>query len=128
MKHPSVPFNPDIANGFFRADLIEAWGRGTIKILNEYKAAKVLPPVFKYDGGFLVEFRYSNEKLEWNTSDKILHFIRINEYVTILELAEKIGVNEKTIRREIKEMQNNRLIIREGSDKAGMWKLLKMSL
>ena len=29
-KHPSRPFNPDVANCFFRAGLIEAWGRGTI--------------------------------------------------------------------------------------------------
>ena len=27
-KHASRPFNPDIANAFFRAGLIEAWGRG----------------------------------------------------------------------------------------------------
>ncbi|RCV62837.1 ATP-dependent DNA helicase RecG [Methanophagales archaeon] len=25
-KHPSKPYNPDIANAFFRAGLIEAWG------------------------------------------------------------------------------------------------------
>jgi hypothetical protein len=27
-KHPSKPFNPVIANVFFRAGLIEAWGGG----------------------------------------------------------------------------------------------------
>jgi len=26
-KHPSQPYNPDIANAFFRAGLIESWGR-----------------------------------------------------------------------------------------------------
>jgi ATP-dependent DNA helicase RecG len=33
--HPSIPFNPDIATAFFRAGLIEAWGRGTLKIIEE---------------------------------------------------------------------------------------------
>ena len=31
-KHRSKPFNPNIANGFFRAGLIETWGRGIEKI------------------------------------------------------------------------------------------------
>jgi len=32
-KHSSEPFNPDIANAFFRAGKIEAWGRGIERIL-----------------------------------------------------------------------------------------------
>jgi len=31
-KHPSKPYNPLIANAFFRAGLIESWGRGIQKI------------------------------------------------------------------------------------------------
>ncbi len=27
-EHPSIPYNPDIAQAFFRAGLIESWGRG----------------------------------------------------------------------------------------------------
>jgi hypothetical protein len=30
--HRSVPYNPNIANAFFRAGFIEAWGRGIEKI------------------------------------------------------------------------------------------------
>ena len=59
-KHPSRPYNPDIANCFFRAGLIEAWGRGTIKILNECRQAKIALPVFKYDlSGFVIEVNYN---------------------------------------------------------------------
>jgi ATP-dependent DNA helicase RecG len=124
VKHPSVPFNPDIANCFFRAGLIEAWGRGTIKILNECKAAKVMAPVFKYDGGFWVEFRYSNEKIEGNTSDKILHYIGEEESITILELAEKIGVSQITIKRGLNRLRDSGLVKREGSDKVGKWVII----
>lgn len=45
-KHPSKPFNPDIANTLFRAGYIESWGRGTIKIINACKAHKIAPPIF----------------------------------------------------------------------------------
>jgi len=31
-KHRSKPFNPNIANGFFRVGFIETWGRGIEKI------------------------------------------------------------------------------------------------
>ena len=31
-KHASLPFNPVIANVFFRAGEIEAWGRGVERI------------------------------------------------------------------------------------------------
>lgn len=45
-KHPSKPFNPDIANVLFRAGYIESWGRGTIKIINACKTHKIAPPIF----------------------------------------------------------------------------------
>lgn len=56
-KHPSIPYNPDIAQTLFRAGLIEAWGIGTIKIVNECKAAKLpLPRFLISNNGFMVEF------------------------------------------------------------------------
>jgi len=41
-KHASKPFNPLIANAFFRAGMIESWGRGIEKINQECKAAIAL--------------------------------------------------------------------------------------
>jgi ATP-dependent DNA helicase RecG len=125
VKYPSVPFNPDITNCFLRASLIEAWGRGTIKNLNECKAAKVKPPVFKYYGGFLVEFRYSNEQIDGNTNDKIPHFIGNVETITIAELAEKISLSQITIKRALKSLQNSGELRRDGGDKGGRWVIIE---
>ena len=56
--HTSIPYNPAIANTFFRAGLIEAWGRGTLRILDDCRLAKTPIPVFQYDfGGFIVDFK-----------------------------------------------------------------------
>ena len=44
-KHASKPFNPDIANVFFRAGLIESWGRGIERIQNACKSAEYAPQV-----------------------------------------------------------------------------------
>ena len=38
-KHRSRPYNPDIANVFFRAGEIEAWGRGIERIIAACKNA-----------------------------------------------------------------------------------------
>jgi ATP-dependent DNA helicase RecG len=64
-KHASRPYNPDIANALFRSGYIESWGRGTIKIIKECKAAGIPEPVFSYDSNDIsVEFRKDiyNEK------------------------------------------------------------------
>ncbi len=65
-KHPSKPFNHDIANTLFRAGYIESWGRGTIKIINSCKTHKIAPPIFSNEPpDFQFEITvYSNKNLE----------------------------------------------------------------
>jgi ATP-dependent DNA helicase RecG len=56
-----------LADLFFKAGLIEAWGRGTIKIADELKKAGLPEPEFKEEfGGFAVYFYkdiYTEENL-----------------------------------------------------------------
>lgn len=40
-KHESIPYNPDIANAFFRAGLIESWGRGIERIVETCEKRKL---------------------------------------------------------------------------------------
>ncbi len=66
IKHPSKPFNPDIANALFRSGYIEAWGRGTIKMINECVQFGIPKPVYFCDmSGFWVEFRKENLNPEY---------------------------------------------------------------
>ncbi len=132
-KHPSKPFNPDIANCFFRAGLIEAWGRGTIKILNDCKNAKIAMPIFKYDlSGFLVIFSFIQKTPKINVKDNlinaaeelILTYISNNNKITIPELIKKTNTSRSTIERYIKKLKRNGKIVRIGSDKSGYWKSL----
>lgn len=66
-NHPSRPRNDLLADVFFKAGLIEAWGRGTIKITSECKKAGLPEPEFKEEfGGFSVCFYkdiYTEERL-----------------------------------------------------------------
>ena len=66
---PSIPFNPDVATAFFRAGLIEAWGRGTLKIIEEALEMGLPMPVFSHDSsGFRVEFSTDVEKMSGKMS------------------------------------------------------------
>jgi ATP-dependent DNA helicase RecG len=104
-KHSSIPFNPDVANAFFRAGMIEAWGRGTIKIINDCRRAKISVPSYKYDlSGFVIEFKKFMGKP--NTSDMVISLISENNNITISELAEKIKISEVTTKRIIKKLQD----------------------
>ena len=62
----SRPYNPDIANAFFRAGEIEAWGRGIERIVEACKGTGTPEPQFKYDGGGLLwtTFFFSKEYQE----------------------------------------------------------------
>ena len=48
-SHRSMPYNPDIANTFFRAGEIEAWGRGIERIITACKNDGFSTPDFRYD-------------------------------------------------------------------------------
>jgi ATP-dependent DNA helicase RecG len=48
--HPSLLYNPDIANTFFRAGYIDCWGTGTLKMREECAKVGLPEPVFSYNG------------------------------------------------------------------------------
>ena len=60
--HASAPFNPAIANVFFRSGEIETWGRGIQRIFAACKEAGTPRPSLTFDGtGLALEFRYTPE-------------------------------------------------------------------
>ena len=48
-KHASQPFNPDVANAFFRTGMIESWGRGIERIVAACATAGLPAPTFRYE-------------------------------------------------------------------------------
>ena len=54
-QHPSKPRNPIIADVCFKGGYIDAWGRGTLKIINACKEAELPDPEMKEEfGGIMV--------------------------------------------------------------------------
>jgi ATP-dependent DNA helicase RecG len=59
------------------------------------------------------------------TTDKILNMCRERPSITISELAEVIGVTERTIQRNIQKLQADQLLIRSGGRKTGFWEVVE---
>lgn len=92
-KHSSIPYNPDIANAFFRAGHVESWGRGTIKIIEKCKEHGLQKPEFENNG-----------KDFWVIFSKDIY----NE--TSLR---KLGINERQIKAVLYAKENNRVSNKE---------------
>ena len=121
MKHPSRPYNPDIANAFFRSGLIESWGRGTIKIFNEAKVAKTPVPIFRYeDNGFYVIFNFVEVKVE----QQVLDLIKDDSKITIAQMGEGLDIPVRTMNRILNDLKDKKIIKRSGSKKEGFWEIL----
>jgi ATP-dependent DNA helicase RecG len=56
--HRSRPWNPFIAQTFYRRGIIEQWGRGTLKMKEWNEEAGIVPPEFEVESGeVVVRFR-----------------------------------------------------------------------
>jgi ATP-dependent DNA helicase RecG len=129
-KHPSKPFNPDIANTLFRSGYIESWGRGTIKMINECIKGKILPPEFNYDfSGFMVSFfsdarKYMIEKgFSQQLVDIMLYAIN-NKEVSNNTVKELCKVSKATSTRYLKQLEGE-FLERIGDTGRGTYYVIK---
>ena len=83
-SHPSSPYNPLIANAFFRSGDIESWGRGYKRILEAVSAYKLLPPKLEMLSGLMITY-YTDIRSQ-------LLAQRVDErYIPIIEYAAQNG-------------------------------------
>jgi len=122
-KHASIPYNPDIANAFFRSGYVEAWGRGIEKI-NERCATAGLPlPLIYYNSsGCWVEFRkniYDAENLREKGLNerqiKAVLYIKDNGEITTSEYMKLYNIAERTARYDLMKLVENKILTRKGN-------------
>ena len=137
VTHGSKPRNPDISNTFFRAGMVESWGRGISKILEECTLAGVPKPYFDLEmGGVDVRFspkvikemsgettQKSTVKMSGKMSGKIIEMISENANITIPEIAAVLEVTERTVERAINKLKTENKIERIGAKKGGYWQI-----
>ena len=121
--------NPLIFGLFVRINMVEQIGSGIGRIRDLITKAKLPQPQFKTEGMFTVVFSRTVEKTmgEINLSDtakRIIELIKDQPNITTQELAESIGISNKAAGYHLAKLQKNNLILREGSKKIGVWKLI----
>ncbi len=136
-EHNSRPRNPLLANTCFLGGYIDAWGRGTLKIINACKDAGLPEPeIAEKNGGVsttlfvqtaeanvLKASEKASEKTSEKTSEKIIKAILLNPQITIAELAELTGVSTRSVERNIGSLRKAGRLMRNGPDKGGHWEV-----
>lgn len=124
--HISKPRNILIANVFYKAGLIENWGRGTLLIIRECKDAGLPEPDFKESERVLtITFKKSklgDEELsgmDLNVRQiKAIEYIKEHGKITNKEYRELNDVADETMRRDMKELLNEGIIIKHGKGRS----------
>lgn len=147
-KHPSNPYNPLLANAFFRAGYIESWGRGVEKIERACREHDIEPP--EYDdslSGLMVTFRANTEHLKLydvgarvelsgkklgeklgeklgKTRAAIVEAMRDNPKVSAKVLAQSLGLSITAVEKNIQALKTQGLVQRIGPAKGGHWEVV----
>ena len=128
-EHSSRPYNPDIANAFFRSGYVESWGRGIEIMTEQCSKAKLPPPTITNDGSdFLIVFRkdiYNKEDLsKLGLNDRQLDallFFKMKGEITTSEYMKKYGVSERTARYDLSNLVDRGLVIKDGEKKSARY-------
>lgn len=142
-KHASMPFNPDIANTFFRTGMIESWGRGIERILEACSAAGTPAPELRHEQtGLWVEFRFLPEhrasagqvgdrvgdkvgdkvgEILTGNQQRILSLLRQNPRLSAKALAGEVGISSRKVEENIAKLRALGHLRRIGPAKGGYW-------
>ncbi len=136
--HQSNPFNPLIAEAFFRAGYIESWWRG-IDNVHKYCREEHYPlPKFELIGESLTVTFYpdtetttqkSSKRQSSNTDKetKVLELIKNTPSITQKEIATQLGIGRSSVQRIIKSLIENGRMQRKGAKLHGEWEILQIN-
>lgn len=136
--HDSKPYNPDIANVFYRAGFIENWGQGIQKICDECREIGAELPIYELLGTTLrVHFKaleralidqpkvpkYQPDTLDDTLENNIIVLIKENPRITQDKLAEAAKVSVPSIKRAMKILSDSGKLVRKGGKRYGYWEV-----
>lgn len=126
--HASRPRNPVIADVSFKGGYIDAWGRGTIKIIDSCKAAELPEPeMMEQDGGFLLTIlkdmlnREYLDQLGLNERHaKAVLFVKEKGKISNSEYQKLFDVSKATATRDLTDLVEQwKLLVKVGQKGAG---------
>ncbi|MBS1590235.1 MAG: putative DNA binding domain-containing protein [Bacteroidetes bacterium] len=130
-KHSSSPYNPDIANTFFRSGYIESWGRGINKMTILCIEAGLPKPEFDYQGsGMWTIFRkdiYNAEHLQTlglnDRQIKAVLYTKENGRITNSKYQQLNKITDRTALRDLENLISINIFKRVGEKKGAYYEL-----
>lgn len=126
-----IVLNPKIVNVLFKAGEIESFGTGFQRAFIACDNAKVKYDYGNTKTGFRFSFMRPIKKQSMlgsvymsRTEKAVYDLLQDDENHTAKIIAEKIGKSEKTVYRALKSLQEKGMILRDGSDTRGIWKIV----
>ncbi len=131
-SHVSRPQNPIIADVFFKAGFIESWGRGTLKVIQDFAEAGLPKPHFEINsGGIRVTLyvdRYSPSSLQLlglnDRQIKTIEYLKTNSSISNKEFREIFKVSNVTAFRELGSLVDNKILVASGKGRNISYSLL----
>ena len=133
-EHTSKPFNPVIANVFYKAGFVESWGKGTNNIVQECLKMGLPEPSYEYSFHSVTLTFYKSpvkgshttqETTQETTVAKVIALIKANPRITRHELAQKLHKSDATVKEHLDKLKRSGKLIRVGSTKSGEWKIVR---
>lgn len=131
--HTSQPWNPLIANVFFRRGVIEQWGRGTLKMVELAAQAGLAAPEFEQRGGEVVvrfwPVRYVAPTRVIRTvsplQQQILEALSVMGPATLAQVSAAIGEEAAilSVRDNLQALRRLDLVQVAGRGRGARWKL-----
>ena len=126
-KHSSKPYNPDIANAFFRSGYIESWGRGITKMTNLCVEAGLPKPTFFYKtSGIWAVFQkdvFNAEYLQTvglnERQVKAVLFVKDKGKITNREYQEINDIKKSVSATELQYLTDREILVKVGSTGRG---------
>ena len=133
--------NKAIANIFSQMGLVEAWGSGIKRIFNAAKEYDLPEPKFQeFDNMFRVELFRNNSMTESekeagessdiirgyelsDTQKKIVNLLLYDRQLSAAKIAEQLGMESRSIEKNIKKLKELGILVRHGSPKNGYWEV-----
>lgn len=131
-EHASKPFNPVIANVFYKAGFVESWGKGTNNIVEECLKMGLPEPSYEYSFHSVnLTFHKpqaeqqlpAQETAQETTAERLIAIIKQNPHITRKEMVEKLNKADGTIKQHLDNLKKTGVLTRVGSNKSGVWQI-----
>ncbi len=124
-SHESVLRNELICNAFYKAELIEAWGRGTELMVTKCKEAGLPEPEYReYFGG--IELIFYKDRLNENALSKFdlnerqmkaIAYLKENKVISSAQYIQICEVSKRTAIRDLNLLEEKSIITKKGDNK-----------